>query len=606
MPGGFAGVDVFFVISGFLMTGIIFRGLELEKFSLPRFYLARANRIFPPLVLLCVVLFVFGWFFLTPLTYKTLGKHIFSSVSFLSNIIYWRESGYFAASSYEKWLLHTWSLSVEWQFYIIYPLVLVIMKHFMSIRTMKFVVLFGAIIGFAFSVYVTYKWPNPAYFLLPTRAWEMMMGGVAFLFPMPLNKTNKIKLEIAAIFLIVLSYFFVSEESAWPGYLALLPVMGAFLLIQSKRNNSYVTNNYLFKKIGLWSYSIYLWHWPVVVSIRYFSLPEIMTYIGIFSSVILGALSYNYIEKFRFRSDFKSVSDFLSSRLSLMVIIVISFSGFIFISNGVMYRMSLKQQNLIANLSEAVGDWNYPFPNLYKYGMSFRYIDSNSTSNVLFLGDSLIEQYYTAVEEQNNQDHNIWFLTQGGCIPVEGFRRRSTNCVNMDNLPKLLSSISFDKIVLSGSWPDYLSEDSNELFEINNKRYSLSSKIGRDYINDGIDSLFMALTDNSKEVYFLLPAPSGEMFDPKEIDRNVSRNDFSFLNGYRKKTFEVKDQDYRSFISKKSLKFGFNIIDPLDYLCTKEKCYVVDDYGNPFYKDDLHLRPMYALKQATYIRDILG
>ena len=122
MPGGFAGVDVFFVISGFLMTGIIFRGIEQENFSILKFYVARANRIIPALAVLCLVLLVFGWFYLTPLDYKALGKHAASSVAFLSNIIYWRESGYFDAASHEKWLLHTWSLSVEWQFYILYPL----------------------------------------------------------------------------------------------------------------------------------------------------------------------------------------------------------------------------------------------------------------------------------------------------------------------------------------------------------------------------------------------------------------------------------------------------------------------------------------------------
>ena len=125
MPGGFAGVDVFFVISGFLMTGIIFKGLEQQKFSILRFYVARANRIIPALAILCIILLILGWFYLTPQDYKALGKHAASSVTFVSNVTYWLESGYFDALASEKWLLHTWSLSVEWQFYLIYPLVLV-------------------------------------------------------------------------------------------------------------------------------------------------------------------------------------------------------------------------------------------------------------------------------------------------------------------------------------------------------------------------------------------------------------------------------------------------------------------------------------------------
>ena len=152
MPGGFAGVDVFFVISGFLMTGIIFKGLEQENFSILRFYVARANRIIPALALLCIILLIFGWFFLSPTEYKALGKHAVSSVGFISNNIYWLESGYFDSSSHEKWLLHTWSLSVEWQFYIIYPIILVLSSKVLSLKMTKRMLLFGTVIGF-FSVY---------------------------------------------------------------------------------------------------------------------------------------------------------------------------------------------------------------------------------------------------------------------------------------------------------------------------------------------------------------------------------------------------------------------------------------------------------------------
>lgn len=137
MPGGFAGFDASFVISGFLMTGIIFRGIEQENFSIFKFYVARANRIIPALAMLCFVLLIFGWFYLTPLDYKALGKHVGSIIGFLSNIVYFSESGYFDASSHEKWLLHTWSLSGEWQFYIIYPLLLVAISKFLSVKAIK-------------------------------------------------------------------------------------------------------------------------------------------------------------------------------------------------------------------------------------------------------------------------------------------------------------------------------------------------------------------------------------------------------------------------------------------------------------------------------------
>jgi len=334
VPGGFAGVDVFFVISGFLMTGIIFRGIEQENFSILKFYVARANRIIPALAVLCLALLVFGFFYFTPLDYKALGKHVASSMAFLSNIIYWREAGYFDTASHEKWLLHTWSLSVEWQFYILYPLVLVAMRKFLSIKTMKLLLLVGTVLGFVFCVIATYKWSGASYYLLPTRAWEMMLGGVAYLYPLTLQESRKKIIEFIGLFLIIGSYFLISSENLWPGYLAIFPVLGAFLLIQSNRNNSIVTNNIVFQKLGTWSYSIYLWHWPIVVAIYIFSLSEIYTYLGILTSIFLGFLSYQYIEKINFRKNFSNFSSYFKHKPIYMVFILSGISSIIFFNEG--------------------------------------------------------------------------------------------------------------------------------------------------------------------------------------------------------------------------------------------------------------------------------
>ncbi len=298
MPGGYAGVDVFFVISGFLMTSIIFRGIEQADFGIIKFYISRANRIIPALAVLSLTLLVFGWLYFLNAEYEALSKHIYSSISFFSNIVYWKESGYFEAASHEKWLLHTWSLSAEWQFYIIYPLVLVIMRKLMSIDAMKKVVLLGSVIGFIFSVFISYKMPDAAYYLLPTRAWEMMVGGVAYLYPLNVENKRKRVLEYAGFLLILGSYILISKENLWPGYLALFPVMGAYFVIQSQNNESKVTSNVLLQRLGSWSYSIYLWHWPLVVYMNTYmesNTVNIIILIGL--SVFLGMVSNIYIEK---------------------------------------------------------------------------------------------------------------------------------------------------------------------------------------------------------------------------------------------------------------------------------------------------------------------
>lgn len=302
LPGGFVGVDVFFVISGFLMTGIIFKGLENDNFNLFKFYKARAYRIVPALAILCLVILAFGYFYLTPLDYKVLGKHVASSMSFLSNVIYWRESGYFDAESYEKWLLHTWSLSVEWQFYIIYPLVLVAMRKCMPVEQLKSMVFLGTIFGFIFSVFATYKWPDSAYYLLHTRAWEMMIGGVAYLYPIDFKKRTKL-LEWFGFSLIIGSYFLVSKDTLWPGYLVLFPVLGTFLIIQAQHNNSFITNNVIFQKLGTWSYSIYLWHWPVVVLMNNQEVAINNSVLwGLFVTISLGYISHQLFEKKRIKN----------------------------------------------------------------------------------------------------------------------------------------------------------------------------------------------------------------------------------------------------------------------------------------------------------------
>ncbi|WP_192022377.1 acyltransferase family protein [Shewanella sp. WPAGA9] len=341
LPGGFAGVDVFFVISGFLMTGIIFRGIEQENFSIFKFYVARANRIIPALAILCIVLLVFGWFYLTPLDYKALGKHVGSSMGFLSNIVYFTESGYFDASSHEKWLLHTWSLSTEWQFYIIYPLVLVAMRKFFSVKAMKMTVVLGTFVGFVLCVFVTYNWPNSAYYLLPTRAWEMMIGGVAYLYPLAIQNKRRKLIEWVGISLIVGSYILISEDNPWPGFLAFFPVIGSYLIIQAQRNDSFITGNIVFQKLGAWSYSIYLWHWPLVVAIYYFSLNDIFIYLGILLSVFLGYLSNKYIEKFKFRKNFSGTLSYFKCKPFYMVLFTGLIGSYVWINDG--FNSSLRQ-----------------------------------------------------------------------------------------------------------------------------------------------------------------------------------------------------------------------------------------------------------------------
>jgi peptidoglycan/LPS O-acetylase OafA/YrhL len=586
LPGGFAGVDVFFVISGFLMTGIIFRGIEQKNFSILKFYVARANRIIPALAMLCLVLLVFGWFYLTPLDYETLGKHVGSSMGFLSNVTYWRESGYFDAASQEKWLLHTWSLSAEWQFYIIYPLMLVAIRKFMSVKAMKATVLFGTLLGFIFCVIATYKMPNYSYYLLPTRAWEMMIGGVAYLFPFALQDKRKKLVEWFGLALIVCSYFFISKENPWPGYLAIFPVLGSFLIIQAQRDDSLITSNTVFQKLGAWSYSIYLWHWPLVVAIYFYSLSEIFIYLGIILSILLGFISNKYIEKLKFSNDFANLFSYFKCKPVHMVLSVGLIGNFIFVSDGIFNRFSDDLQMKYKKATTAIGDWKYPNPNLKVGNNDVRFIKGSSNKNILFIGASHIEQTYPYVESFSSE-YNVFYVTVGGCFVSPSFVHPKWSCSNVQSYKEIINEVGFDKIVTSIYNLDaYLSEDDKVKAEQIETRSA------------GYNDFLRFAKSASNEVFIILGEPKGSYFDPKLSVRHDSKKYITIKEAREKYTLHYNALD------KLDETDGMIIIDPINYLCDKV-CMVMDDDFNYYYNDATHMRPWYAKKSLRYLDNIL-
>ncbi|WP_172378847.1 acyltransferase family protein [Vibrio sp. Vb339] len=438
VPGGFAGVDVFFVISGFLMTSIIFRGLENDNFNLFKFYLARANRIIPALTVLCLVLLIFGWFYLTPVDYKALGKHVASSMGFFSNVVYWRESGYFDVASHDKWLLHTWSLSVEWQFYIIYPIVLVVLKRFLSLDNLKRLIVIGTVLGFGFSVVATMKWANSAYYLLPTRAWEMMMGGVAFLYPWSVSDSRKKVVEIIGLLLILSSYAFVSDDIPWPGHFALIPVLGSYLMIVANRQSSVITNNALFQYLGKWSYSIYLWHWPIVI-LGYSIDTQNWYLFGLPLSVILGFFSFRFVEtaKFRIVSQWSDIFR-AKSIYTVLFVGVVGLSGFIYkMLPETIRTLELDNVNinekLYKKLPQSLVSIMEDECRLYErggisHGTGCNKLDEkNGKVKAIIIGDSHASSMASGVLKSlidSEKTGDVINARASGCIPLKGIRHR--------------------------------------------------------------------------------------------------------------------------------------------------------------------------------------
>ncbi|MDB1124791.1 acyltransferase family protein [Vibrio algarum] len=599
MPGGFAGVDVFFVISGFLMTGIIFKGIEQENFSILQFYVARANRIIPALAVLCMFLLVFGWLYLTPLDYKTLGKHVASSMGFLSNFIYWRESGYFDASSHEKWLLHTWSLSAEWQFYIIYPIILVAMRKCMSVKMMKVTILLGTLLSTIFCVVATYKWPNPAYYLLPTRAWEMMIGGVAYLYPIVLKEDRKKLLEWLGLALIIVSYIFISKDNPWPGYLAVFPVLGAFLIIQAQRDDSFITSNIVFQKLGAWSYSIYLWHWPFVVAIYYFSLNEAFTYLGILLSVFLGFLSNKYIEKIRFRNEFSSLFSYLKCKPIYIYLVVSSVGVVTYIEDGFIKLAPPEYQYITYNTKPSPYRDKCHIDQYQKPAKSCEYFGDKITWAVF--GDSHSTEIAYALAEKLKVDNiGLKHFSFSGCRPsykeVEGFSRCSKwynetvdYILNSNEIKNVTFSHRFTYMLFGGAVDYPLHSDD-----------VITDEVIR--MTKNIDELINTLSSTKENVYVFYPIPELQENIDKLVAisfrKGISTDD---ILGTKVAWYEERNKYIISHFDNSTYPDNVHLLKSKDVFCDEKNCYAVKG-GQPLYFDSHHPSILGAMKLVELIK----
>jgi peptidoglycan/LPS O-acetylase OafA/YrhL len=308
--GGFVGVDVFFVISGFLITSLIWKDLEAGRFSFVNFWERRARRIAPALLVVTVITLAVGWFLLLPADYANLGRVAAAQALFAANIHYWRDSGYFAGVSEEKPLLHTWSLAVEEQFYLFVPFLLWGMYRFRMLRTRTAVFAVLAVacaVSFALSIYGVPRYSAATFYLLPTRAWELLFGSlIAFMPAAPAILGRKFVREIislVALALILVPVFIYNKDTPFPGLAALYPCLGAALIIWSNSGERTIVGDLLSLRplvfVGLISYSLYLWHWPLLAYSKYFALAPLTPLnraVLMALGFVFAILSWKYIE----------------------------------------------------------------------------------------------------------------------------------------------------------------------------------------------------------------------------------------------------------------------------------------------------------------------
>jgi peptidoglycan/LPS O-acetylase OafA/YrhL len=311
LPGGFVGVDIFFVISGYLITGILLASLANDRFSIADFYVRRIRRIFPALVVVLAAAMAAGWFLLVPDDYRLLGKHVLGGAGFVSNLVLWSESGYFDEAAEAKPLLHLWSLGIEEQFYLAWPLLLWVAWRARG----RVALLVGGVLvaSLAANLWLTPRDPVAAFYFPLTRFWELAIGGLlaawrpgATAFGLPRRAAwiaDPRLLSWSGAALIACSVAWLDPSMPFPGWRAIPPVLGAALLIAAGAGgpvNRHLLSLRAMVWIGLVSYPLYLWHWPIlsfqnIVSIE--APPAWWRWAALGASVVLAAATYYLVER---------------------------------------------------------------------------------------------------------------------------------------------------------------------------------------------------------------------------------------------------------------------------------------------------------------------
>ncbi|CAB1275543.1 acyltransferase family protein [Candidatus Nitrosacidococcus tergens] len=492
LTGGFIGVDIFFVISGYLITGILIKDFEAHRFSIVQFYQRRVRRIFPALIIILLFSLIIGWIFLFGNEYKTLSQHIAASAGFIQNFILWSESGYFDLSSIQKPLLHLWSLAVEEQFYIFWPLMLWVILHYGWSITRS--IIFIISLSFLINLWYAHQDKVIDFYFPITRAWELMAG--AYLASIHhyrqsfFSKYSSLQSWLG-LGLIIVGFFTIHPEYRFPGVWAVLPVLGTVLLLNAGSNsfiNRYVFSSPIAIWIGLISYPLYLWHWAlwsfslvIIGDIRGndFYRHELKVAAPLLS-FLLAWLTYKYLEK-----PIRSTAKGKSALVLLSAVIIIGLDGLvIFQQEGIPYRpfkiFDDKAEQYIQTLAlspiaKKCHDFykkpTHPEQWFCELG------DTQSGIWIITYGDSHAQSMIPAFNRYGKENHvQIIHASESSCLPLLRLKvitvSHNLSCMSIiEKEATIAKSKKISMVVLVANWTRYI----GKLTTQPNKRYQLIS-----------------------------------------------------------------------------------------------------------------------------------
>jgi peptidoglycan/LPS O-acetylase OafA/YrhL len=618
--GGFVGVDVFFVISGFLIGGIVFDALDSSKFSFVTFYKRRVNRIFPALILVLGITALAGWLVLFNPELRELGQHLVGGATFSSNFILWKQAGYFSLP--EKPLLHLWSLAVEEQFYLFFPLAMWLAWRARWDRRWLLIALIE--ISFLLNVWaVRHGQATAAFFLPHTRIWEILAGALLADLQRKPPRTVVAFLDLASIrnaaaalgsAMLVTAVATLSDKVQWPGFAALLPVVGTLLLVAAGPHawvNRKLLGHPFLVAIGLISYPLYLWHWPLLVfaNLIHEGPPPLWVRVLLLAvSFALATVTYTLIERpIRFGNRKKN-----APRRLVVAAIALGAGGLILSFANVPSRLEVAHSR---SLREIGLDWEVPDDGTLIASKAFKItrLPGDTSGRIVLVGDSHIQQYWPRILELKQRDPQgvpeVVLMTYGGCPPLPRVNRQGVswdghpwNCpAFFRGVREYLRTTSVHTVVIGGFWEDYPARNllisdigpANVALGPNDPRWD---EIWHEFANQ-----IASLTNRGDLVFIVLPNPTRGRANNEGSRRlaGLGRTD-DFQESISRVEYLKKTHDIRNRLADIAARTGARLIDPSLAICSTSECAVYAEHGMPIFKDDHHFRAGFVRRYGGF------
>ena len=599
-PNGYLGVDLFFVISGYVITRSIIKDLQNGKFNFLNFYIKRARRILPALLFVLLTSLLFAGIFLLNADLKRFVESLVSSLGFVSNFYFWLTGGYFSSNDQLKPLLHLWSLSVEEQFYIFFPIFLFLIYRFFKNKNAYFIgILLASIISFTLNYYFL-SHTDTVFFLFPTRIWQFGIGAAAALSPhlKIKNLWAEFFYYFIAIFLIVYN-FCVTTKSLPDGTLMCIGL--SLILIKYSNEKNFLSKIFQFRPIiftGLISYSLYLWHWPTISFLKYIfvdGLTKQIIFLTIIFIFTISFLSWKFIEQ-PFLSRQSNIYKY--NYLRLFKLITLKYFLLIFISLTIIFSKNFpsryeKLPNLLAQSIRS--SYDCPPIKYRKFNETFGcYINikKDSSPNYILFGNSHAYMYGWPLIEHLKKINENGIILQFSCQPFID-KNSSKACLKKAKIrfQSILKTKNNEKVFIGLTWNSKrLVNEKGEIFMDTDFKYRKKS----------IDNLINQLQKNNKEVYLFGPIQSPNYDFASEYSRQIIFKGKKYDNKKPKEEFE---NNYRSIINYYERKLGSKFIKPHKKFCDENYCYFSDDKG-AFFSDNSHLSKYGSMKMLTIFDNI--